>query len=255
MTNSVAPALSLEQAKALVSHLESGEVEQANQMISDVAIKANMSSDLFAEVGKLTRQLHDSLQDFNLDPRINNLAKQDIPDARQRLSYVIEKTEDAANRTMDALDASMPIADTLHQQLSELNPSWQKLMTRQINPGEFKQLCHSMNGFIKTANGDAEKLRGLLTEILMAQDFQDLTGQVIRRVIVLVQEVEESLIHMLKVFGAQQALELEGATEAASAESQQEEAIKAEGPIVDKEREDVVSDQDDVDDLLSSLGF
>jgi len=92
---------------------------------------------------------------------------------------------------------------------------------------------------------------GLLTEVLMAQGYQDLTGQVIRRVIELVKEVEDSLVHMLTVFGGAEATKT-----VKSSQPKVEKAIVAEGPIIDAEsRDDVVSGQDDVDDLLSSLGF
>ncbi|RCU44553.1 protein phosphatase CheZ [Corallincola luteus] len=243
MADSNLPSLTLEQAKHLVSLLEEGEEAKAQQLLS--TSHPAFSSDLFSEVGKLTRQLHDALQDFQLDPRLGKLATDDIPDATQRLNYVLEKTEDAANRTMDAVDASLPIADRMHSELAKLMPSWKSLMERQIERGQFKELCHSLNDFLESAEKDSDVLRERLTEVLMAQDFQDLTGQVIRRVIELVTEVEDNLIHLLKVFGAPEKVEETSASQ-----------IEAEGPIVDAaEREDVVNDQDDVDDLLSSLGF
>lgn len=244
MADSNLPSLTLEQARALVAHLEQGEEDKAQQLLA--SSHPAFSSDLFSEVGKLTRQLHDALQDFQLDPRLGTLATEDMPDAQQRLNYVLEKTEDAANRTMDAVDASLPIADRLNSELSSLMPAWKSLMQRQIELGQFKELCLSLNDFLTSAEKDSEVLRERLTEVLMAQDFQDLTGQVIRRVIDLVREVEDNLIHLLTVFGAPEKAE----------QSSEKSAITAEGPIVDAEqREDVVSNQDDVDDLLSSLGF
>src|SRR5574344_917692 len=107
-----APRITLEQAKQLVVLLEQGRQAEADLLLS--AVDTTMQSDLFAEVGKLTRQLHDALNDFQLDPRLGALATEDIPDAKQRLSYVIAKTEDAANRTMDAVEASLPLADEWH---------------------------------------------------------------------------------------------------------------------------------------------
>nr|AAZ95858.1 CheZ [Aeromonas piscicola] len=145
----------------------------------------------------LTRQLHSSLQDFRLDSRIPDLATHEIPDARERLSYVIDMTDKAANRTMDAVEASLPIADRLNDNIQLVMPNWNALMSRDMNVGQFKSLCHQLDDFIKASESDADKLRQLLTEILMAQDFQDLTGQMIRKVIKLVQEVETKLIEML----------------------------------------------------------
>jgi chemotaxis protein CheZ len=244
MSVNVEPLLSLEQAKQLVSHLEKGENEQANKIVTGSQSAEN--DEMFAEIGKMTRQLHDSLTNFQLDARIANMANEDIPDAQERLNYVISLTEQAANTTMDAIESGMPLADKLCQDINGIVPAWTKLMNRDLQLGEFKALCHQVNDFIKYAEQDTAQLHILLNEVLMAQGFQDLTGQVIRRVIELVREVEDSLIHLLTVFGASEADD----------GTQTKDKNEAEGPIINAdEREDVVSGQDDVDDLLSSLGF
>ena len=232
--------ISLDQARMLVAHLEQGEFEQADTLIADAC--APNAAALFDKVGQLTRQLHDSLQDFRLDPRIPDLATHEIPDARERLSYVIDMTD------MDAVEASLPIADRLNDNIQLVLPNWNALMSREMSVGQFKSLCHQLDDFIKASESDADKLRQLLTEILMAQDFQDLTGQMIRKVIKLVQEVETKLIEMLTMFGE--------ASAEHSSRSLPVSGIEAEGPIMNPEtRSDVVNGQDDVDDLLSSLGF
>ena len=238
--------ISLDQARMLVAHLEQGEFELADELLAEVC--APNAADLFEKVGQLTRQLHDSLQEFRLDPRIPDLATHDIPDARERLSYVIDMTDKAANRTMDAVEASLPIADRLNDNIQLVMPNWNALMSRDMSVGQFKSLCHQLDDFIKASESDADKLRQLLTEILMAQDFQDLTGQMIRKVIKLVQEVETKLIEMLTMFGE--------ASAEHSTRTLPVSGIEAEGPIMNPEaRADVVNGQDDVDDLLSSLGF
>ena len=250
MSAITAPLISLEQARELVQLLEMGEHDSANQLVQQLAVPG--SSELFAEVGKLTRQLHDSLKNFQIDPSLNNLLEEDIPDAKKRLNHVIDMTEQAANRTMDAVESCLPIADQLTQQLGKIEPQWQKLMQRQLQLGEFKALCHQLDGFFLQASGDSNTLNALLTDVLMAQDYQDLTGQILRRVIELVREVEESLIGLLTAFGQSSMMV---PTEAKPAKSKPK-AHEAEGPIIDAaERDDVVSGQDDVDDLLSSLGF
>lgn len=235
--------ISLDDARELVTMLEQGQVEQANQLIQMVS--APLNQQLFDEVGKLTRQLHDALRDFQLDDRISDLAKHEIPDAKERLNYVIEMTEQAANRTMDALDESMPKVSDLQNRIKGLQPGWNKLMQKQIELAEFKTLCHEMDAFMTTSVDDAELIKDHLNQVLMAQDFQDLTGQVIRRVIDLVREVEENLVSMLTVFGEQ-----------ADVNRQTVDSAAAEGPVVSSENKaEVVNGQDEVDDLLSSLGF
>lgn len=243
--------ITLEDAKQLVTLLENGDDEGANALLEAISLKDSM--ELFSEVGKLTRQLHDSLNNFQLDARISNLATEDIPDAQSRLTYVIETTEQAANATMDAVETSMPIAEKLLTNIQSIQPDWNKLMARNIELSEFKALCHKVDAMLSETSGEAAELNKLLTEVLMAQGYQDLTGQVIRRVIDLVKEVEDSLVNMLTVFGMPEIVESGKAT---IREENEPDKIVAEGPIIDAEgRDDVVSGQDDVDDLLSSLGF
>lgn len=250
MTNTIEALLSLEQAQHLVELLELGEVEQANSLISG-ALSDPTKSKLFEQVGLLTRQLHDSLVDFQNDNRLSELANSEIPDAKDRLTYVIEMTDKAANRTMDAVDESLPLANRLNDNIQQVLPGWNSLMNREIELDQFKALCHKLDKILKDSEQDADKLKQLLTEILMAQDFQDLTGQMIRRVITLVQEVEVKLVKMLTMFG-----EIDHKPKQGHANAPRVTGIEAEGPIMNAEaRDDVVSGQDDVDDLLSSLGF
>jgi len=239
--------VSLEQAKSLVEFLETDQQEKADELIAEIQNPIN--SELFAEIGKLTRQLHDSLTNFQLDSRLSDLATADIPDAKERLNYVITRTEEAANKTMDAVESIFPVVDKISEQVRAVNPSWTKLMNNEIELKEFKTLCVDIDSLLVTTGKETSHIHSLMTDVLMAQDFQDLTGQVIRKVIDLVREVEESLINMLTAFGI-------------SAENIRGNSIPkvgenlVEGPIVNAEdRDDVVEDQDDVDDLLSSLGF
>jgi chemotaxis protein CheZ len=142
----------------------------------------------------------------------------------------------------------------LNQRFVSIMPEWRKLMSREIEVGEFKHLCMTLDKLLSDAAGDSGQLNGLLTEVLMAQGFQDLTGQVIRRVIELVKEVEDSLVSMLTAFGDVGELTL--VEDNPQTSKKQTDIVKAEGPIIDADsRDDVVRGQDDVDDLLSSLGF
>lgn len=244
-----AQGISLEQARELVELLEAGQQQQANDKLEEVYNRRN--DKLFTSVGQLTRDLHEALQDFQLDPRIVQLTQDDLPDAQNRLQYVIEKTEDAANRTMDAVEACLPMADNMHQKVDSVLPQWQKLMNNNIQLSEFKSLCHSVDTILRDCGQNMPQIHGLMTEVLMAQDYQDITGQVIKRVIQLVEDVEKNLIALLKLFGddAQKLTQN-------SAKPDEKGTAEAEGPIIDADkRDDVVSGQDDVDDLLSSLGF
>jgi chemotaxis protein CheZ len=247
MSMAMVGRVSLEQAKSLVELLEKGQQEKADALVA--AIQNPINSELFAEIGKLTRQLHDSLTNFQLDSRLNDLATAEIPDAKERLNYVITRTEEAANKTMDAVESIFPVIEDISSQVGAIKPAWTKLMNNEIDLKEFKSLCIDIDSLLITTGRETDHIHTLMTDVLMAQDFQDLTGQVIRKVIDLVREVEESLINMLTAFGI-------------SSEKSETSACPkvgdnlVEGPIVNKEkRNDIVEDQDDVDDLLSSLGF
>jgi chemotaxis protein CheZ len=246
MSNLLSSHISLEQARLVVQCLENGEQEKADDIIAEIQNPSN--SELFARIGKLTRQLHDSLMSFQLDSRLNDLATAEIPDAKERLNYVISRTEEAANKTMDAVESIFPVVSSIQDQVRGVNPNWQKLMDNKLNLVEFKSLCIDIDLLLKTTGTESENIHKLMTDVLMAQDFQDLTGQVIRKVIDLVREVEDSLIGMLTAFGV---------TDAPGEVAKPKVGDNlVEGPIVNtEERDDVVSDQVDVDDLLSSLGF
>ncbi len=249
--------ISLDQAKELVALLEAGSQSSADDLVNSIAMGVEQSEPetsplnsepLFHEIGELTRDLHDALKSFSGDERISTLANDEIPDARDRLQYVIDKTEIAANKTMDAVERSLPIADSLHEGLLEVRPQWNNLMRGRIDISEFKSLCHDIDRLLTQVEGNSTELRSELTDIMMAQDFQDLTGQIIKRVITLVQEVEERLVEIITAFGIEQ--------NNTQTKEEKKPSIEAEGPIMDtEERADAVSSQDDVDDLLSSLGF
>ncbi|ALM91447.1 MULTISPECIES: protein phosphatase CheZ [Alteromonas] len=254
MSTNESVSITLEEAKKLVAYLEEGDNASANAVLEAVSMKESI--ELFAEVGKLTRQLHDSLNNFQIDERIKNLTVDDIPDAQTRLMYVIEETEKAANTTMDAVEECMPIAEVLSTRIEKIMPEWKKLMNRQLELGEFKVLCADLDELLEDGSKQSSKLTSLLTEVLMAQGYQDLTGQVIRRVIELVKEVEDSLVNMLTMFGEPEQSEQDKPSEAKVEKVNKIDGVEAEGPIIDADqRDDVVSGQDDVDDLLSSLGF
>jgi len=245
MQPTISGLITLEQAQQLVELLKAGEQDQADEVVRELATP--LQRELFEEVGKLTRQLHSALQDFQLDNRLSELANTEIPDAKERLNYVIDMTEQAANKTMDAVEECLPLADTIISNIQSVTPMWDKLMRRDIELVDFKTLCHDVQQFMLHSEHDSNRLRQLLNEILMAQDFQDLTGQMIRRVIDLVREVENNLVSMLTVFGDYKPQ---------SEPVEKDNKIEAEGPIMHAElRDDVVAGQDEVDDLLSSLGF
>ena len=233
-------------ARKLAALVDNGDEVEVNKLLDEIMAKRQAS--LFNEVGKLTRELHDALSNFKLDSRINEMAEDEIPDAKERLNYVITKTEEAADRTLTAVESSVPLCDEMLKRANTIKDDWKRFTSREMEPGEFRELSKEVDSYLEFIVGDAAQIKSNLTEVLMAQDFQDLTGQIIRRVITLVAEVEENLVNLIKVSGGQHTT----GTEASKSKKPD-----LAGPVVPglDEGGETVSGQDEVDDLLSSFGF
>ena len=239
----------LELAKGLVSHLEAGDQNGAADVIAQLAGFGDRM--LFLEVGRLARELHESIKDFMLDARIAELANTEMPDAAERLRYVITMTEQAANTTLSAVEGGLPIADQLNTDAKELAEKWRQFNSREMTVDDFRLLSDELKTFLDNSQSNAAALHDRMSEVLMAQGFQDLTGQIIRKVIALVGDVETKLVELVRISGRKQtnADKDQGGTPDVP-------DIVAAGPAVPGvDKADVVSGQDDVDDLLSSLGF
>lgn len=239
-------------ARALVEQLENQPLEdQAIDNLLDDIAKLRESS-LFQELGKMTREIHDSIMNFRMDSRIAELAETDIPDAKDRLEYVITMTENAANTVLGVVENSTPLAEKLNQQAGELAQEWQRFRKREMNAEEQRDLGMALETMFSDSTTMTSELLSGFNEVLMAQDFQDLTGQIIRRVINLVNEIESNLVQLIKIQGEYFKKE-EAATGNAETKSAE---TDLQGPQVPgKESNDVLKGQDDVDDLLASLGF
>jgi chemotaxis protein CheZ len=250
-SNQIADDESLVQARQLVAELEAGNDEAASRLLDELARRRD--SGLFQELGKLTRELHDTLNSFQLDARIASLTEHDIPDAKERLNYVITMTEQAAHRTLTAVEASLPIAEELQARANELQDKWRRFRRKDMDVAEFRALVPEIDSFLDLTSGHATKLNGSLSDVLMAQDFQDLTGQIIRRVITLVKDVEDNLVSLIRISGQRMVGNDKAAAKSAAAKDEDARGFGPQVPGVD--HGDVVQGQDDVDDLLSSLGF
>jgi len=241
--------LLLEKAQALVSSLESSESTDAQLETCIENINSFKDNELFQELGKMTREIHDSIMHFRMDSRISDLAETDIPDAKDRLEYVITMTEKAANTAMGVIEEGTPVAEKLGDEASVLKAQWNKFRNRELSAEELRVMGQEVEAFFDESELMMKKLLSGFTEILMAQDFQDLTGQIIRQVIHLVDEIETNLIELIKIQGETQTKE--------SPEILEVGETKLDGPQVPGKEtsNDVMKGQDDVDDLLASLGF
>jgi len=196
-------SLQLDLARRLVEQLEAGDRAEADELIRQLRLP--YERELFEELGKLTRDLHEALNSFRGDSRLielTELTRDEIPDAKERLNYVVSMTEQATHRTLNALDESMPIAESLHGRSATLHEQWSRFRNRELSVDEFRDLARELDDFLTQSGQETERLKSLMSEILMAQDYQDLTGQIIRRVIRLVQEVEENLVGLIRLSSA-----------------------------------------------------
>ncbi len=262
-----------DRAKTLVSELEAGNLPEAMGLINELQFARHQV--FYNEVGHLTRGLHEAIKTFSSDVGGQMAtAEADIQsamgDASDRLSYVIELTEKSAHETMDRVDRSLSLVDKLDQQSGRFKELL--LLVGQLE-GEFKALDGVYDRTCKLKS-ESEKtidqLRTTLTDILVSQGVQDITGQLIRRVITLVTEVEGQLVNLMDMAAKVERLSnLEGSAAFAEAaadtpvsptakgdkKQDNHDPIRAEGPQLPTGKGDSVCDQDDVDDLLSSLGF
>lgn len=254
-------------AKLLIEKLQNNHFEDASRLI--YSLYKVRDRHIFQSVGKLTRALHDAIVNFNVDANLYPEANSsEISDASDRLQYVICMTQDAANRTMDRVETAAPIAANLGQEAHALRTEWEKLRRRELSKEEFSLLYARINDFLAQMGEGTDTLNQNLQAIILEQGFQDLTGQLLKKVIGLITDVEKELVHLVRIAGQVEEVtgiatahdlsekNLPGITspENKSSEKKAGPSISPEGPQIHA-RADVVSGQDEVDDLLSSLGF
>ena len=230
-------------AKELLLALETNDRNAANSALNKLTDTAGTM--LFQEIGKLTRDLHDRLVNFEADINFGDIDKIAMQDAKIRLNYVIEKTDEATNHTLNIIDSFTPDIEQLESDSANLMSEWSRFIAKEMTADEFRMLTKNISKFLSDTNKNYSELRSSMSEIVIAQSFQDITGQIIKKVINLVQDVEDSLVRVIKVTGKE--------IDYLAADSMN---TAAEGPQVPGiKTADVVSSQDEVDDLLSSLGF
>lgn len=219
--------------------------EQQSGAAVATAAAVEPNEEFLSRIGHMTRALHESLRGLGLDKLIEKAAS-DIPDARDRLDYVARLSEDAAQKVLNATDAAGPLQDRISGDAKQLSAGWQALLANgdgggAVDPAWQALALRTVAALDGAAAGTSET-KAHLMDIMMAQDFQDLTGQVIKKVTSIAQNLEQQLVQMLIDFAPEQMKkEIDNGL--------------LNGPQIDPTRENVVADQEQVDDLLDSLGF
>ena len=192
------------------------------------------SPEVFQQLGAITRQLHDTLAQLGVMPKLQ-IAAEGLPDARSRLNYIAEKTGAAAEKVLNSVDCAK--ADHAH-----IIEETRRIAAAIVADPVKAVASGSILNFVSDVEKTTARIDNHLTDIMMAQDFHDLTGQVVAKVVALAGDLEDSLVKLL--------------VQAAPPEQVQKVEQHLQGPVVDATgRTDVVANQGEVDDLLASLGF
>ncbi|MEQ4730593.1 protein phosphatase CheZ [Providencia rettgeri] len=193
---------------------------------------------VITRIGTLMRTLRESMRELGLEKSVQQ-AVASIPDGKDRLRYIAQMTAQAAEKTLNGIDVIKPLQVEMNKNAQVLQQQWQETS----GDGVPAQLRESTEAFLGQVIQDSETTKAELLEIMMAQDFQDLTGQVIKKMMEVVEEAEKQLLALL----------MENTPPEMRAKTQNESLLN--GPQINKEGVNVMASQSQVDDLLDELGF
>jgi chemotaxis protein CheZ len=217
------------------------EAAAANAAAGDAPKGEGEPFDVFQRVGMLTRNLHDALRELGYDKGIDS-AVGALPDARARLNYIANLTGQAAEKALTMAEQGADIQQKMESEAADLSKGWDDLFAGRQTLEQFKATATRTHEFLKAVPERTSQSGALFTDIMLAQDFHDLTGQVVNKIAGIAQNIEDQLVKLL--------------IDATPPEKRNEvEDTWLNGPVIDTKRTDVVTDQGQVDDLLASLGF
>jgi len=226
------------------SPLSGNHAENKEQIrsISPPVAPAKYSSDMIDQIGHMTRKLHEALRELGLNKEIEKVAAS-IPDARDRLNYVATLTQQSAERVLNATEAAQPLVENMEVEAHRLSRQWQMMFDKKLDVEQFKKLASQTHTFLQDVPKQTKATHAYLMEIMMAQDFQDMTGQVIKKITEITENMEQQLLALL----------LENAPDKMKSMPSSE---LLSGPSITSDgNKDMASNQQRVDDLLESLGF
>ncbi|MBR2513336.1 MAG: protein phosphatase CheZ [Halomonas sp.] len=228
-----------------------------NEQGNTAQLPDEAAEELIHRIGKLTRMLRENMRELGLDKEIEKAAEA-IPDARDRLHYVATMTEQAADRALNAIDRAQPLQDQLSDRAEALDKRWEAWFEAPQELDDAKALVKETRTYLSDVPTMAAATNKELLEIMMAQDFQDLTGQVIKKMMDVIREIEHQLVQVLidNVPGAQARESMQRKAEDQwKNENERRKEDLLNGPQVKENAPDTVTGQDQVDDLLDELGF
>lgn len=214
----------------------------SSEAIEEFSTNQDTQEKMLNRIGQMTRTLHDSLRGLGFDKLLEKAAN-DIPDARDRLEYVARMTEQAAEKVLNAIDLAIPLQDKLSNDATTLKDQWQAVLATPSFKRDYDKVAQDTLKYLDQTNLQVDQSKELLMQIMMAQDFQDLTGQVIKKITELAQNIEQQLVQVLIDFTPE-------------LPKKEKESGLLNGPQIKPEQNiEAVTNQEQVDDLLDSLGF
>lgn len=232
------------EAGALAAHAPSLDIEPERVFQpGDEAVDPNDEGyDVFQRIGGLTRDLHDALRQLGYDKTVEG-AVGALPDARARLAYIANLTGQAAEKVLAAVEVAQSVQDRMYARAKLLDDAFNRMFAHEMDVNEFKQSVMETHTFLRDTMKDTMDTNEQLTQIMLAQDFHDLTGQVVNRIATMAQNLEEQLVKLLLAATPKE-------------KRQVVDDMWLSGPAIQTEgRTDICVDQNQVDDLLESLGF
>ncbi|MFT7672026.1 MAG: chemotaxis protein CheZ [Gammaproteobacteria bacterium] len=237
--------------KELTESLTDGDHARVDDLVAELTTLRESS--LYNELGKLTRELHDAISNFGQDDRVATLTQEDIPDAKERLQFIVDKTNEAAHRTMGKAEDTISVVKQFSTRSGNISKRWKQFRQRELSKQQFVELNDDLDVFLESISTESEQINGYMNDIMLAQDYQDITGQMVKQVVEMVTEVEDKLVRLVALSGNTFSPEKKNKTDDKAGDKSGE---KAEGPqLPSADKNEVASSQEDVDDLLASLGF
>jgi len=201
-----------------------------------ICICGGTDAQMYDRLGPIVRQLHDALRELGYDRSLSSVVAQ-VSDSQDRLQYIAQLTEQAANKVLNLVDIALPEQDKQLQASKALKSRWDQMYAGELSVDEFKALVSDSRDFIASSADQAEQEKARLMDIMMAQDFQDISGQIIKKVVALTQQLERELAQLLHDYAPEQIREK--AVDLLSGPMSPSSALV----------------QDDVDAMLAELGF
>lgn len=231
----------LDKMREFFQIMQEANSQELDQMLAEIDLS---EQPLVQELGKLVRRLHTQIKLAGSDvaARLGEIAEHDMVSATERLEHIVHMTEDAANTTLNLAEGMIQVLTEREGADGAILESLEKTLgSGKLRPQTKKPLLEAMDALRRKAEQEKE-FQQKLTEILMAQGYQDLTGQVVQRVVTLLQQLEGELLELVKAFGTTPAEKKQDTRQAELA-----------GPL--SEKSEATVSQDQVDNLLESLGF